>query len=284
MDNRQFTMHKKTIPLLFIVYCLLFIGIPTFAQTDYKLLAPIPLSGVGAAPTETTVAGPYIKGIFTLIIAIAGGLAVVKIIFGGIQYMSTDAFEGKSEAKTTIQNAIWGLLLVIGAWLILYTINPKLVEFNLSIPIQESATVTPSPVVSSSGCPTCVVVSVPHKSAPLGCAPPGPCTVDPALNSKLVALHQLNNLIVNESYPPTKSHADPCHNNGTCADVGMGAAKTPPNIQKFINDSTTVGLRSVFEVKDEARASQIRSVSGLSTSQVIVVPTINGEHFSVYMN
>ena len=77
-----------------------------------------------------------IIGIFNLIIAIAGGLAVLKIIYGGIQYMSTDAFGAKNEAKDTIKNAIWGLLLAISAWLILYTVNPNLVEINLDIPRQ----------------------------------------------------------------------------------------------------------------------------------------------------
>ena len=130
----------KRIFLLIIVYCLLFT--PVFAQkaTDYELLAPIPLSGVDQGDTEKATAKTYIEGIFTLIIAIAGGLAVLKIIFGGIQYMSTDAFQGKSEAKSTIQNAIWGLLLAIGAWLILFTINEDLVNFNLNIPVQEIPT------------------------------------------------------------------------------------------------------------------------------------------------
>ncbi len=108
----------------------------TLAQedTEYELLAP--LEGY---VEPTTTAGPYIVGIFKLIVALAGGLAVVTIIYGGIQYMSTDAFGAKNEAKNTIQNAIWGLLLVIGAWLILYTVNPNLVEINLDdIPRQET--------------------------------------------------------------------------------------------------------------------------------------------------
>ena len=107
---------------------------PVQGATEYELLAPIPLDGADSEPAETTNAEQYIEGIFTLIIAIAGGLAVVRIIFGGIQYMSTDAFEGKSEAKNTIQNAIWGLLLAISAWLILFTINPDLIKFDLTIP------------------------------------------------------------------------------------------------------------------------------------------------------
>ena len=124
----------KKIFLLLAVYYLLSTAVPALAQTEYQLLAPIPLNGPSSGETPATTAELYIKGVFTLIIAVAGGLAVVRIIFGGIQYMSTDAFEGKSEAKTVIENAIWGPLLAISAWLILFTINPDLIEFDLTIP------------------------------------------------------------------------------------------------------------------------------------------------------
>jgi hypothetical protein len=67
-------------------------------------------------------------------IGISAALAVIYIIFGGIQYMSTDAVGAKKDGKKTIQNAILGLLLVIGSYSILYTVNPKLVNFNLEIP------------------------------------------------------------------------------------------------------------------------------------------------------
>lgn len=138
MADRKFWLFV----LFFILFTTHYLLSTTPAQaqnpTEYQLLAPIPLNGPGE--TKTTTAGPYITGIFTLIIAIAGGLAVIKIIFGGIKYMSTDAFTDKNEAKDTIQNAIWGLVLAISAWLILYTVNPNLVKFDLTITPQQIAT------------------------------------------------------------------------------------------------------------------------------------------------
>src|SRR3990167_6609577 len=115
---------KKTF-FLITIYCLLSTAVPVLAQTEYKLLEPLP--GVETSGgSGMTNAKAYIEGFFILLIMIAGGLAVLKIIFGGIQYMSTDAFSGKSEAKTTIEHAIWGLILAISAWLILNTVNPDL--------------------------------------------------------------------------------------------------------------------------------------------------------------
>ncbi|MEK7461600.1 MAG: pilin [Patescibacteria group bacterium] len=271
---------KKTF-LLLIVYFLLS-STPAFAATDYTLLAPIPLDGAASAPSQTTQAKPYIEGIFKLIIGLATGLAVVMIIFGGIKYMSTDAFTGKSDAKDTIRNAIWGLLLIIAAWLILYTINPQLVKFNLEIPIQEirsaiSGGTIPAP---SGDCSTCVVVSVPHKEAPIGCAAPGPCTIDEALNTKLAALHALDPLLVTESYPPPSvvPHTDPCHNSGTCVDATI-SSMTPQNALKFVNDASGMGLNVLVEVTSEAKKSAMIQ-AGVPSSRVIVTAG-NGDHFHI---
>lgn len=115
---------------LVIGACLLAGTNQVFAQTDYTMLQPLPLNNADASKTD---AGSYLEGVFVLAIGIAGVLAVIMIIWGGIQYMSTDAISGKSEAKSTIQQAIWGLLLAIGAWLILNTISPNLVNFNLNL-------------------------------------------------------------------------------------------------------------------------------------------------------
>ena len=134
-DNRQLTTGKQVwfLILLLVVSGWLFVSASSaLAQTDYQLLAPLPGYVKTTAGNRTT-ASAYISGIFTLLIAVAGGLAVIMIIWGGIKYMSTDAIGGKSEAKDTIQNAIWGLLLALGAYIILNTINTRLTDFNLNI-------------------------------------------------------------------------------------------------------------------------------------------------------
>lgn len=110
------------------------------AATTYELLAPLP-GYVDSGSGSGTTAAQYIQGIFRLVIALAGALAVLTIIFGGIKYMSTDAFGGKNEAKEIISRALWGFALAIGAWMILYTISPgennPFVNFNLSLERQE---------------------------------------------------------------------------------------------------------------------------------------------------
>jgi len=58
-------------------------------------------------------------------------LAVVKIVIAGVKYMFSDIVTQKSEAKKDIQGAIFGLILILGAVLILTVINPDLTNFNL---------------------------------------------------------------------------------------------------------------------------------------------------------
>lgn len=275
---------------------------PDPTPTEYVLLEPLPL-GPNNTEVQSVTTAEYIPGLFRLIIGIAGVLAVVMIIWGGIKYMSTDAFSGKNEAKGIIENALWGLLLAMAAWLIVYTINPNLVTLDLNIPAQNigPATLPPgsAPPAGSPGsvCIGCEVVSVPHKSAPNGCAAPGPCRIDPLLNSRLVSLNNsLSNrpapqrslsLEVTESYPPTRAHVASCHYNGTCVDANFAdrsAASNSQNIKSFIEAASSSNLRAVYEVSTESRAAQIRTQAGLSNSQVIVVPGITGEHFSVYGN
>src|SRR3989338_10581853 len=137
--------------------------------TEYGLLAP--LHGVTVAGSQaTSTFASYIPGIFNLVIGIAGVLAIVMIIYGGIQYMSTDAFQGKSEAKNTISQAIWGLILTISAWLILYTVNPNLVNLNLNIERQELGSALPRPDLSALDLPPSEQVRiVQNDQAKIGC-------------------------------------------------------------------------------------------------------------------
>lgn len=97
---------------------------------SYFPLAPLP----GTTDSKGSVnLNTYIPAVFNLTIGIAGVLAVIMIIIGGVEYMTTDAIGGKSDAKGRISNALLGLLLVLISWILLHTINPKLTIFDLSV-------------------------------------------------------------------------------------------------------------------------------------------------------
>lgn len=69
----------------------------------------------------------YIQQTFNLLIALAGAAAVFMIVFGGLQYMTTDSWQGKRDGLEKARKALLGLLLVLTSFLLLRTIDPRLV-------------------------------------------------------------------------------------------------------------------------------------------------------------
>jgi hypothetical protein len=106
---------------------------------SYETLVKIPglgkqnASGTNVVDICANSLGQYLQVGFNYFIGIAIALAVVMIIYGGVLYATTDAVSGKSEGKKVIQDAAYGLALALGSWLILYTINPDLLKFQLDI-------------------------------------------------------------------------------------------------------------------------------------------------------
>src|SRR5687767_60005 len=104
----------------------------SFAEVNYTTLAPMP-----GVPETMSIGpgslGPYLDSMFKLGIAICTGLAVLMIIIGGIQYASTDAWSKKTDGKERIFAALGGLLIALGSWVLLYTIDPRLTGMELSL-------------------------------------------------------------------------------------------------------------------------------------------------------
>ncbi|MEX1120296.1 MAG: pilin [Candidatus Paceibacterota bacterium] len=108
------------------------------------LLLPILVFGAGEAFVPLTDGGipgvssgvefkDFLNAVFKLGLAIAVTLAVIMITVGGLEYMTTDSVNNKSSGKEKIQNALMGLLIALMIWIILFTINPNLLNIDLKI-------------------------------------------------------------------------------------------------------------------------------------------------------
>jgi len=76
------------------------------------------------------VAGNFdLANIFGWAIGVGALLALGAIIWGGILVSTSELAHKKEDGKEWIKSAIFGLLLLIGAFLILNTINPEILEF-----------------------------------------------------------------------------------------------------------------------------------------------------------
>lgn len=77
--------------------------------------------------------GAYLGTVINATLGIIALLAFLMIVLGGIEYMTSELISSKQAGKDKILNAIWGILIALGAWLILNTINPKLLEICLKL-------------------------------------------------------------------------------------------------------------------------------------------------------
>lgn len=73
----------------------------------------------------------YISGVYSYAISIAGLLAGVVFVIGGFQYLTAGGDSSRvSKAKERIKDALIGLFLTFGSFIILVTINPELVSLR----------------------------------------------------------------------------------------------------------------------------------------------------------
>lgn len=106
------------------------LAIPS-GETDYVLLEP---SVINQEPKSTSPGlVEYLKILFTSLLSLAVILSVLEITWGGIEWILSATPFGKSDGKTRMKNALFGLLLALGSWLILSTINPALINFEFIV-------------------------------------------------------------------------------------------------------------------------------------------------------
>jgi hypothetical protein len=130
-------LFKKSLQRSFITAILVIIALSIFhgpanAQNGFKLLEPLPcIPGNGVECTGNMVTEvnfeKYVQSTFNLIIAIAAALAVFMTVYGGLMYMTKDSYTGKKEGLDKAKNALLGLVLVLTSYLILRTVDPRLV-------------------------------------------------------------------------------------------------------------------------------------------------------------
>jgi len=149
--------YSKPISFIASLTFTLGVGVIVAHAQNYTPLAPLP--GTFTVDTTTgkniTNMGDYLAGSIKLLIAIGAAVSIFVGIIGGTQYVAAGISpDGKSNAKNQITNAFIGLALVISSYLILDSINPKLVQFDLTL-----NQVTPAPlgvaaaVVNTGNCP-----------------------------------------------------------------------------------------------------------------------------------
>lgn len=112
--------NKIIFIILLCVICIFSFSAVFAADFDYKY----PWAG------ETTPAG-LVNKIYLYALGVVGAIAMGVLVYGGILHtISAGNSSKQQDAKEWITGAIWGLALLLGAYLILWTINPDLVSLK----------------------------------------------------------------------------------------------------------------------------------------------------------
>lgn len=133
--------------------------VPLNTKTTYTPLAPLPGFDKEINTAQecdangencTCPFGNYLNTMIKLVIGFSAVLAMVMIVMGGIEYMTSELVSSKEAGKETITNAILGLVIALGAYLILNTLNPDLLKSclvdslpDVEIMIEEDVPQTP---------------------------------------------------------------------------------------------------------------------------------------------
>jgi hypothetical protein len=120
----------KTLIVVFIANIFLALGFVFFvlpAEAAYKIEISLPYM-----PKGTEVAGPaeYIRNFFIFGLSLIAFMAVAALGLGGIMWMLSGSVTTTAKAKDLILGAFMGLLLLLGSYLLLYTIDPTLTNLS----------------------------------------------------------------------------------------------------------------------------------------------------------
>jgi|SRR3989339_2129917 len=98
----------------------------------------VPLTNSGLANTRVgdlfqsgQTLSQFINNVFIFSLSIGAIMAVVRIVWGGYLYMGNEMWSTKSRAKEVMRDAVLGLLLLLAIYLILFQINPDLVNLDV---------------------------------------------------------------------------------------------------------------------------------------------------------
>jgi hypothetical protein len=86
----------------------------------------------------------FLNNLYKYLIGIAAILAVIEIIWGGLEISTQDSVSKHSDGKERIQQAILGLILVLSPVLVFSIINPSILNLSLNLPKLSTPSAAPT--------------------------------------------------------------------------------------------------------------------------------------------
>jgi hypothetical protein len=108
--------------------------------TCYKSLSPLQDPSTNEEPNRKNFPS-YLQSLYRIGIGLCFVLGVIMFTWAGIEYIVSESMGGKSDAKARIKGALTGLAIALVSYILLNTINPKLLELtDLKEAINKSVT------------------------------------------------------------------------------------------------------------------------------------------------
>lgn len=135
MDKKIIKIFRLSVALVFIffVFYLMFSATDVLAQTQTNNTnISIGCSQYGYPWCQQEAQNPagLIARFYQIALGLAGACALAVLIYGAILWTVSGAVSTKKDAMDWISAALWGLFLLLAAYLILFTINPDLVNLG----------------------------------------------------------------------------------------------------------------------------------------------------------
>jgi hypothetical protein len=126
------SLNKKNL-FIFSILALAFLFSANFAlaQTQRSLEVPLLIEVEGVTLTETPILPDYVDYIFNLSVILAALIAFLSIIYGGVRHLTSAGNPAAmQDANDQIFAGVIGLIVILGSWILLTTINPQLIVIN----------------------------------------------------------------------------------------------------------------------------------------------------------
>lgn len=204
------------------------------------------------AVSRESAPGEIIRNIYNLSLMLGGILAFGMIVFGAVKYtIASGNPSGQSDARDVITQALLGLLLLMGAFIVLNLIDPSLTRLDL--PILGKIEGIREGVLPATGLPVgmCGLAASPvaceSLSAAVACKTNASCSAYPGVANSLAQVQSNSgiSITVTEAMPPMTTHESAGHRNGCSVDIrveGVSDSSGCGNVDKVVEAAKSSGF------------------------------------------
>lgn len=112
--------------------------------SGFTALAPIPglTDSANTSVVNSSTLATFFNNLYKYLIGLAAVIAIIEIIWGGLEISTQDSVSKHADGKERIQQAVLGLVLVLAPVIVFSIINPSILNLSLNLPPLNTASTT----------------------------------------------------------------------------------------------------------------------------------------------